>query len=35
MHDEIKLVSEFTVNNIYVVEIVSASFNEAIKNSQI
>ena len=32
MHSEIKLARGFTVNSIYVVEIVSASFNEAVAN---
>ena len=30
MHNEIKLASQFTVNSIYFVEIVSVSFNEAV-----
>ena len=32
MLNEIKLASEFTVNSIYVVEIVSSLFNEAVVN---
>ena len=32
MHKELQLASKFTVNNIYVVKIVSSSFNEAVAN---
>ena len=32
MHKELQLASKFTVNNIYVVDIVSSSFSEAVAN---